>query len=71
MSFTYQLLPHTMCTTEQLLSTVKELHSMQKNTQCGCSQAGCTSLLAKAEDVLQSPAVKEQILDHCASLALL
>ena len=44
---------------------------MQKNTQCGCSQAGCTSLLAKAEDVLQSPAVKEQILDHCASLALL
>lgn len=59
-------------TTEQLLSTIKELHSMQKNIQCGCScQGGCTSLLAKAEDVLQSPATNEQVLDHCALLALL
>jgi len=59
-------------TTEQLLSTVKELHSMQKNTQYGCNcQAVFTSLLAKAEDILQSPAIKQCILNHCASLAFL
>jgi hypothetical protein len=53
-------------TTEQLLSTVKELHSLQKNTQYGCNcQAGCTSLLAKAEDVLQSPATKEHFGPLC------
>lgn len=55
-------------TTEQLLTTVKELHSMQKNTQYSCScQAGSTSLLAKAEDVLQSRKVENRLIilvDH-------